>query len=483
MATTASIIGALAAVAGTGYGIYSSEKAKDEQKKALARQRSGAVSNLTDLSPTNDILKELLGYTPQPYISVGKREYGPSEWSQLQPRNQQEVDWLNAFTQSYNPSMPYGSIGSLSGVSNPQGSGGSGPTKLGSAMNMWNDPMGILGKPGSTANWVLNPVGTAISTLLGGTKKKKVPKPMVAGSRMVKTSRGVFEDPRFTPDEALTPLQQTVRDYIYGETQNRFQNEYPFALGDSAMNAYLNPEQGPLGSSIKVAEEAMRTGFRPDLDAIRREAMRLYREEDLPYLKEQFAPQTSTFATDFLGATGRELGAIESRLGALAAEYDDKAGTRKLQAAELYPKLREGNVNLPLALADNFLKLGTNLENLSPAVRILDQLGYLSGLGTQQRFVQPGYSPESGSSSFDSIAASIPALAKSATDLYSAFSSGGNTTNTINVGTGLNPTAGASFLNTGLGSGSLYQPTSQATNWLSGTGAYPVQLFGGASGF
>jgi hypothetical protein len=125
------------------------------------------------------------------------------------------------------------------------------------------------------------------------------------------------------------------------------------------------------GTVDPTMREGLETGFRTDMDPIISEAQRVYRDETIPQLKQQFAGQTGSFSSDFLDSTARAGGAMGSQLGAMQAQMDESASNRR---AGLLPM-----AGIPGELASMGLDLGAqyNLDATSGgrAATMLQMLG------------------------------------------------------------------------------------------------------------
>ena len=111
------------------------------------------------------------------------------------------------------------------------------------------------------------------------------------------------------------------------------------------------------GTVRPTLEEGLKTGFRTDMDPIITEAQRIYREETMPQIAQQYAGQTGAFSSDFLAANTRAGGVMGSQLGALQAQMDEAASNRR---AGLLPM-----AGLPAELADLGLGVGGLYELLA----------------------------------------------------------------------------------------------------------------------
>jgi len=217
-----------------------------------------------------------------------------------------------------------------------------------------------------------------------------------SGTRIIRYEPGdganIFSDPNTVPDSALTPMQRLIRGYIYNKGPSKtFNTTLPTSLGLDAYDAYTSDSMGPLAAVMPYALEAAKTGFRTDMSPIIAEEQRRYRDETLPMLKEQFAPATGLFATDFLGATGREGAAMGSRLGAQQVALDEAAADRRMQGIPLYSAMKQSNIAIPLNLATDFSALGGMLDQSSDAGRLMSMLGLTANLAGGTTAVQPGY--------------------------------------------------------------------------------------------
>lgn len=232
----------------------------------------------------------------------------------------------------------------------------------------------------------------------------------------------IFSDPKAVPDSQLSPLQRTIRGFIYGGKGHEFVGDYPRNLTQAAVDAYYDPSKGPLGAILPDALDAAHTGFRTDMSPIIAEEQRRYRDETLPLLKEQFAPATGLFATDFLGAGEREGAAMGSRLGAQQVELDEAASARRLQGIPLYSALFQANTAIPLNLASDVYSLGNQLD---PGARLLNFLGSASTLAQGTSAVQAGYPTGTGgggsAGAVGALGSLIPGLVKAGTSLWDYF--------------------------------------------------------------
>lgn len=128
-----------------------------------------------------------------------------------------------------------------------------------------------------------------------------------------------------------------------------------------------------LGKVSGTLEEGITTGFRTDMDPITAEMQRIYREETMPQIAQQYAGQTGSFSTDFLAANSRAGGAMGSQLGALQAQMDEAASNRR---ASLLPM-----AGMPAELASLGLNTGSQFELMAtPGGQQATLLQMLAGL-------------------------------------------------------------------------------------------------------
>lgn len=129
---------------------------------------------------------------------------------------------------------------------------------------------------------------------------------------------------------------------------------------------YLSKVSGTL-------EEGLDTGFRTNMDPIIAEMQRIYRDETMPQIAQQYAGQTGSFSTDFLAANSRAGGAMGSQLGALQAQMDEAASNRR---ASLLPM-----AGMPAELASLGLQTGSQFELMgTPGGQQATLLQMLAGL-------------------------------------------------------------------------------------------------------
>jgi hypothetical protein len=144
------------------------------------------------------------------------------------------------------------------------------------------------------------------------------------------------------------------------------------------------------GTVMPTMEEGLQTGFRTDMDPIIAEAQRAFTEETVPQLKQQFAGQTGSFSTDFLGALAREGGTMQSQLGALQAQMDEAASNRR---AGLLPM-----AGIPGQLASMGLDLGAQYNlDATQAGRAATMLEMIRGTGEPTAVMRSPYQEESSS--------------------------------------------------------------------------------------
>jgi hypothetical protein len=167
-------------------------------------------------------------------------------------------------------------------------------------------------------------------------------------------------------------------------------------LGAAGAQGVMGGWEDYLSGTVQpTLQEGLGTGFRTDMDPIRAEAMRAYQEEVIPQLKQQFAGQTGSFATDFLGATARAGSTMETQLGALQAQMDEAAANRRLAAMS--------QAGLPAELASLGLGVGAEYElAATPGGQQATLLQMLAGLQPTAAIARGNLSRgESGSQAYD----------------------------------------------------------------------------------
>ena len=135
------------------------------------------------------------------------------------------------------------------------------------------------------------------------------------------------------------------------------------------------------GNVLGAAREGIDTGFRTDLDPIRRQAERQFSERDVPLIKENFAAQTGSFSTDFLNSITQGAAQLETDLGALQFQADEAAANRRTDLLPLAGTIAQGVGQIPLELGFQGLNLGEQVTlDTTPGGRALTLGQILAGL-------------------------------------------------------------------------------------------------------
>lgn len=151
--------------------------------------------------------------------------------------------------------------------------------------------------------------------------------------------------------------------------------ENPFAGVAGALGAQGSIESLTSGL-LGTLNEGLETGFRTDIDPIREAALRDFQQEIIPGISEQFATQTGSFSSDFLGAQTRAGADLFSELGALQTQLDEAAAGRRTDLTALAP----GVLQAPAEIAGGLLNLGAQLNLETPGGRALNLAQILGGL-------------------------------------------------------------------------------------------------------
>jgi hypothetical protein len=429
MAWVAPLIGAAGSIAG---GLLSAKSSSSKQKASSPQ--------LTSLTPTDPLIRELLGYGRVGWYDVGGKtqqstkhlvnplgQYG-QDFSgfggfDFSPWGGKVVDLSGTGGYGSGSQLPFGNSGAPSagrgGISvNPLAS-----TLVGGGLAGVTGGLSLIPGVGSTIT-----KGLSKLPLVGGLFGKKKKSKVKYKEQDERVNYGVF-NPTY---EGLTPLQALGRAYVYGDTQNRYQNEVPLASLEQAGSAMNDWTTGPLADVVRLADELARTGNPTDISSIIKAAQRRYQTEDLPAITQQYAPQTGLFSTDFQNASQRRLKDIETELGQLDYNAREAAAQRRVQGIPILSAMRQANVAMPVSYAQDAFNLGSQIEQLTPSARMFQQLGGLSNLASQQNYVQQGYSPfgSASNASLMGLASAIPQIASGVKDIVGLFQKPSTTTPT-----------------------------------------------------
>lgn len=197
-----------------------------------------------------------------------------------------------------------------------------------------------------------------------------------------------------------------------------------------------------VGTSTDILREIGATEF--DFGPI--EAARVRGFQDLTEdIAERFAGTTGTFSSDFLGAQERELSRLQTELGALEAQFQERNLDRRLRAAQTLPTISSLQTSLPLSVGQDLFSLGqrfrTAAELATPGFRALDVLSALANLSGTAGFLSflPGSNPQ-GSQTANTISAlgeGLPAILETIGGLLGPLGGGATSSVTGSATTGL----------------------------------------------
>ena len=208
----------------------------------------------------------------------------------------------------------------------------------------------------------LNPAGGVLSNLFGvGTNISKfggIGQFGPIGSEVPRKNQG--SDPISFANQAFGPGSfESIADLL-NPNQNLGAGNAFNALTNSG-ELFSQIDQLISGQFLPALSEGLETGFRTDIDPIREQAEREFRRSTVPQIQEQFAAQTGSFATDFLGSVTGAAGDIHTNLGALQSQLDEAASGRRTALLGQGAGLAQQAGQVGLNLAGSSLNLGEQL--------------------------------------------------------------------------------------------------------------------------
>ncbi len=264
---------------------------------------------------------------------------------------------------------------------------------------------GGFGGGGGSVPQAANPAFPFIQSLFGSAPDKLGrTRPTIAGSLFGSGEREAIQ--QFLSPLGLTDLEQQAPE-----------------LGQQAIDQ-LGPAQGLFDTALSGVGEAAQTGFLTDIDPISRAARRRFERETVPQLAEQFNFGNTFSSEGFQNRLFQAGTDLETNLGAIQAELQESASSRRLQALGLAPSVAAGSVGLPISVAQDVQGLGQAnrlaQESTRRGGRVLDVLGQLQGLGQNQQFIQPGFNPQGSSTAgtIGALAGAIPGVVNAASGLF-----------------------------------------------------------------
>lgn len=171
---------------------------------------------------------------------------------------------------------------------------------------------------------------------------------------------------------------------------------------------------------MPAAKDLVNTGFRTDIQPVRDYALRQFKRQDMPTLAEMFSGQTGTMSTDFLQSGQQAAADMESQLGALQAQYDESANTRRAQGIPVLSQLATTQLGLGSNVADDLFRINQNMWNQKqqsdPGLRGLNiyQMLSASGAPSQQGPFATGQFPSQSTNMLSGLAAAAPGFAQAA---------------------------------------------------------------------
>lgn len=230
-------------------------------------------------------------------------------------------------------------------------------------------------------------VGPTVSKdLLKGLFKGKVPKALLKGKskQEKKALRQQFKDRAGTNTADFLDFLETALPISDLET----------AGTDILRNSIPGFEQSleQLAGLAGPAQDLVDTGFRTDLQPIIDAELRRFERETVPGLAERFGSALS--GSGFQTATSDAAADLGVELGALQTALDEAAASRRITGLQLAPSI----FGAPTAAATTFgpqIEAGgarerAREESVRPGARLPNALSFLTGLETQQGFLQQG---------------------------------------------------------------------------------------------
>lgn len=278
------------------------------------------------------------------------------------------------------------------------------------------------GEPGAASYAATNPSAQFLASLFGGYMGTENNAPSFEAFKNGKSFDSQYPNSIFGLEQrnaikdwltplGFSPLEQQAMD-LFGEDVNKtYQGTANF------FDQQIMPN----------AQELVNTGFRTDIDPIRQAMLREFNMNTVPDLREQFLGQTGSFSSDFLGSIGQAGGDMYTELGAIQAELDEAAASRRAAGLPVASQLALARQDLPIAVANSTLDFGGRSrlaqEALRPGGRVLDVLGILGGQGApgNMGFVGSGAFPSQTSQLLSGLGQAAPSFAAAGNLLSGLF--------------------------------------------------------------